>query len=134
MSDLKLFRIEGGLATELHGTSVALERSLQQVIERNMRTLFGVDLLASEYSTGLRHGGRMDSLGIDENYSPVIFEYKRAVNENVINQGLFYLDWLMDHRGDFSLLVHRKLGAAAADAIDWRQSQTYLRRKRVYQV
>ena len=47
--------------------------------------------LASEYSTGARHGGRIDSLGIDENSSPVIFEYKRAVNENVINQGLFYL-------------------------------------------
>ena len=32
--------------------------------------------------------------GIDENCSPVIIEYKRALNENVINQGLFYLDWL----------------------------------------
>jgi hypothetical protein len=34
----------------------------------------------------------------DENGSPVIFEYKRSVNENVINQGLFYLNWLLDHR------------------------------------
>lgn len=120
MTDLKLFRIENGLATELHSSSVALERSLQQVIERNMEVLFGVRLLATEFSTGVRHGGRMDSLGIDENYSPVIFEYKRAINENVINQGLFYLDWLMDHRGDFSMLVLQKLGAEAAKAIDWR--------------
>ncbi len=120
MTDLKLFRIENGLAAELHSSSVALERSLQQVIERNMEVLFGVRLLATEFSTGVRHGGRMDSLGIDENYSPVIFEYKRAINENVINQGLFYLDWLMDHRGDFSMLVLQKLGAEAAKAIDWR--------------
>nr|WP_246336713.1 DUF5655 domain-containing protein [Flexivirga oryzae] len=117
---MKLFRITNGAAEELSSSSVALERSLQVVIERNMETLFGVRLLASEYSTGAKHGGRMDSLGIDENYSPVIFEYKRAVNENVINQGLFYLDWLMDHRGDFKLLVLDRLGTEAADAIDWR--------------
>jgi hypothetical protein len=99
---------------------VALERSLQTLIEANMETLFGVRLLASEYSTGIRHGGRMDSLGIDENGSPVIFEYKRAVNESVINQGLFYLDWLMDHRGDFKVLVLDRFGTEAAEAIDWR--------------
>lgn len=120
MSDLKLFRISEGVASELASSSVALERSLQQLIEANMETLFGVRLLASEYSTGIRHGGRMDSLGIDENGSPVIFEYKRAVNESVINQGLFYLDWLMDHRGDFKVLVLDRLGAEAAEAIDWR--------------
>lgn len=33
----------------------------------------------------------MDTLGIDENNCPVIIEYKRAVNENVVNQGLFTL-------------------------------------------
>lgn len=120
MTDLKLFRVSDGLARELPSSSVALERSLQQVIERNMEVMFGVRLLASEYSTGVKHGGRMDSLGIDENYSPVIFEYKRAINENVINQGLFYLDWLMDHRGDFTMLVLQKLGEEAANSIDWR--------------
>ena len=120
MSDLKLFRISEGTATELQSSSVALEKSLQQTIERNMEPLFGVRLLASEFSTGTRHGGRMDSLGIDENGSPVIFEYKRAVNENVINQGLFYLDWLMDHRGDFKVLVLERLGSEAAEGIDWR--------------
>ncbi len=120
MSDLKLFRVQDGVASELQSASVSLERSLQQVIERNMEIMFGVRMLASEYSTGLRHGGRMDSLGIDENYSPVIFEYKRAVNENVINQGLFYLDWLMDHRGDFKMLVLERMGSEAADAVDWR--------------
>ncbi|KGN37554.1 DUF5655 domain-containing protein [Knoellia subterranea] len=120
MSDLKLFRIAGGVASELASSSVALERSLQTLIEVNMEALFGVRLLASEYSTGVRHGGRMDSLGIDENGSPVIFEYKRAINESVINQGLFYLDWLMDHRGDFKVLVLERLGADAAAGIDWR--------------
>ena len=38
----------------------------------------------------------MDCIGIDENHYPVIFEYKRSMNENVINQGQFYLNWLLD--------------------------------------
>lgn len=45
--------------------------------------------------------------------------YKRSVGENVINQSLFYLDWLMDHQAEFKLLTMDKLGKAAADAIDW---------------
>jgi predicted transport protein len=39
--------------------------------------------------------------------------------ENVINQGLFYLDWLMDHKKDFQWLVLEKLGKEAADDVDW---------------
>jgi predicted transport protein len=74
-----------------------------------------VRFLASEFTTT---NGRIDSLGLDENGSPVILEYKRATNENVINQGLFYLDWLMDHRGDFELLVLKKTGEKA-NAVDW---------------
>jgi predicted transport protein len=119
MGDLKLFRIENGTAVELQGTALALERPLQVLIERNMEALFGVRFVASEHSTGKKHGGRIDSLGLDENGSPVIFEYKRSVNENVINQGLFYLDWLLDHRAEFELLVMKNLGSQAAEQIDW---------------
>jgi predicted transport protein len=120
LSDLKLFRITNGSAQELKGKSVALEVSLQRLIEANMETLFGVRFLATEYSTGAKHRGRIDSLGLDETSSPVIFEYKRAVNESVINQGLFYLDWLVDHKGEFQLLVMEKLDPAVAADIDWR--------------
>ena len=44
-----------------------------------------IRFLATEYSTGVNHGGRIDTLGIDENGSPVIIGYKRSMNENVIN-------------------------------------------------
>lgn len=120
MPDLKLFKVNAGVATELHSSAVALERALQQLIERNMDEMFATRFLATEFSTGPRHGGRIDSLGIDENNSPVIFEYKRSTNENVINQGLFYLDWLLDHKAEFTLLVMERLGREVADLIDWR--------------
>ena len=118
MGDLKLFKIKNGVR-ELAGTSVAIEKSIQTLIENNMETFFGIKFLASEYPTGKNHGGRIDSLGIDENYCPVILEYKRALNENVINQGLYYLDWLMDHKAEFKLLVMEKLGKDIADKIEW---------------
>jgi Endonuclease NucS len=101
MSDIKLFRIKGSQAEALQGTSVAVERSLQVLIEKHLEVMLGVRLLASEYRTGKTHGGRIDTLGIDENGSPVIIEYKRASNEAVINQGLYYLDWLLDHKAEF---------------------------------
>lgn len=119
MSDLKLFRIDSGRASELHGEASALEKSLQTLIEQNLEQMLGIRFLASELSTGPRHGGRIDTLGLDENGMPVILEYKRARNENVVNQGLFYLDWLMDHRADFKLLVMERLGGDEAAAIDW---------------
>ena len=119
MGDIKLFHISNHQVTELEGRSVAVEKSLQNLIEKHMEAILGIRFLASEYSTGKVHGGRIDSLGIDENGYPVIVEYKRSLNENVINQGLYYLDWLMDHKGEFTLLVMQKLGAMAADAVEW---------------
>lgn len=40
-----------------------------------MPAMLGVRLLATEYSTGPVHGGRIDSLGLDENGAPVVVEY-----------------------------------------------------------
>lgn len=116
MADIKLFNINKTVKEYQSGT-VTLEKELQTVIENNMNTFFGVTFLASEYRT--TDGGRMDSIGIDENHCPVIFEYKRSMKENVINQGLFYLNWLLDHKDSFKVLVIEKLGLKAADDIDW---------------
>ncbi|WP_062786677.1 DUF5655 domain-containing protein [Aquitalea pelogenes] len=117
MADLRLFQY--AQATELPGTASDLEKPLQTLIERNLDTLLGIRFVASEYTTGKTHGGRIDTLGLDENHCPVIIEYKRSQSENVINQGLFYLDWLMDHQAEFKLLVLERFDKTTADAIDW---------------
>lgn len=119
MSDIKLFKLQGQLAKELPTKASDLEKPLQTLIETNLEELLGVRFLVSEHSTGKTHGGRIDTLGIDEDNCPVILEYKRSVGENVINQGLFNLDWLMDHKAEFELLVLRRYGQEVADAIDW---------------
>lgn len=116
MSDLKPFKIDGEVK-ELPAKIINIEKELQTLIEKNMDKFFGICFLQTEYST--THGGRIDSLGLDEDNCPVIFEYKRSSNENVINQGLFYLDWLMDHKADFEKLVMNKYGKDIADQIEW---------------
>jgi predicted transport protein len=115
LTEIKLFST-GSTVKERVSSEAVLERDLQSLIEKNMELFFGVRFLKSEYAIT---NGRMDSVGIDENNSPVIFEYKRSQNENVISQGLFYLDWLLDHKADFKLLVMEKLGMQAAQTIDW---------------
>ncbi|MCU5782496.1 hypothetical protein MA04_01796 [Alcanivorax balearicus MACL04] len=119
MSDIKLFTITNGNAAELPGKAASLEKHLQQHVEANMDALLGVRFLATEYATGKTHKGRIDSLGLDESGCPVIVEYKRHSNENVINQGLFYLDWLLDHQAEFRWLVMERLGKEASETIEW---------------
>lgn len=116
MADIKLFSIKDGVK-ELESKTVNLEKELQNLIENNMETFFGVRFLQTEYET--TNDGRMDSIGIDENNCPVIFEYKRDMKESVINQGLFYLDWLLDHKDSFKVLVIEKLGIEDSKNIDW---------------
>lgn len=115
MTDIKLFNIAGKV-NEYQGNTVPLEKELQTLIEQNMESFFGVRFLASEFQT--TDGGRMDSIGIDENNSPVIFEYKRSLNENVINQGLFYLNWLLDHKDSFNIMVMQKSKEFKIE-VDW---------------
>lgn len=119
MSDIKLFRYSPQVVAELEGKAAVVEKQLQTLIEQQMEAFLGVRFLASEYTTGKTHKGRIDSLGLDENGCPVIIEYKRYSNENVINQGLFYLDWLLDHQAEFRWLVMETLGKEAADNIEW---------------
>lgn len=123
MSDIKLFHIAKNKITELEGKSVSVEKSLQTLIENHLEDFLGIKFLATEYSTGIKHGGRIDTLGIDENNCPVIIEYKRATNENVINQGLYYLDWLLDHKAEFQLLVMKKLDKKISESIEWENAR-----------
>lgn len=123
MSTIKLFKTKDSKVTELNTQSIGVEKSLQTTIEHNLDLFLGVRFLASEYSTGKSHGGRIDTLGIDENSAPVIIEYKRSINENVINQGLFYLDWLLDHKGEFTLLVMKRFGKDTIQDIEWGNSR-----------
>ena len=119
MGDLKLFRIDNGTAVELQGTALAWRGRSKCSSSATWRCSSACaswpastrparsTAAASTRSVSTRTAARSSS------------STSAAVNENVINQGLFYLDWLLDHRAEFELLVMKKLGHRPAEQIDW---------------
>ncbi len=111
---MALFSLQNGSVEKIPVTTVGLERNVQKIFEDNLDKILNITFLATEYSTSF--GGRIDSLGIDNNGAPVIIEYKKGQNNSVINQGLSYLRWLLDHKADFEVLVKN---AKMNTDIDW---------------
>lgn len=103
---MALFKIHNSAVKKLVARDLDLERNLQELFEVNLEEILNIVFLAHEYSTSF--GGRIDTLGIDKNGSPCIIEYKKNQNDNVINQGLSYLRWLLDHKADFEILCQNK--------------------------
>jgi len=93
------------------------EKTLQELIERNLQTVFNCRFVASEFPTGAQHAGRIDTLAISEDDNPVIIEYKKVESSELINQSLYYLSWIHDHKGDFEIAVQKALGNSVK--ADW---------------
>ncbi|MEV7035694.1 DUF5655 domain-containing protein [Streptomyces sp. NPDC093272] len=122
MTDLKLFQLDAdGRDTELRGSTVALEVELQRRVEAGLEQMLGIRFVASEYATGPWHRGRIDTLGLDENGSPVVIEFKKGSDSGVLSQAVSYLSWLRSAQHEFEALVRKVLGGEAAESIDWRR-------------
>ena len=114
---MPLFQITNTSLTAVEQQNFDSEKRLQHLIEANLRTVFSCRLVASEFSTGALHAGRIDTLALSEDDNPVIIEYKKAESSELINQGLFYLHWLQDHRGDFEVAARKALRGSFQ--VDW---------------
>lgn len=97
------------------------EFSLRDFFADNLEELLGIRFIEKEYPI---QEGRIDTLGLDENNSPVIIEYKWKENEEVLAQGLFYYNWLIKNRKHFELLVDKKLGKNIQ--VNWDQPRIIL--------
>ncbi len=111
---MALFEINKATVRKVPPSRPGLERNTQRLFEKNLEEILNITFLASEYSTSF--GGRIDTLGIDHNGSPAIIEYKKTQNDNVINQGLSYLRWLLDHKAEFTILLQER---NVQTSIDW---------------
>jgi len=112
-----IFDISGDKLSAVEQKNFALEKELQTLIEKNLETVFNCRFIASEFSTGAQHAGRIDSLALSEEDNPVIIEYKKVESSELINQSLFYLHWIQDHKGDFEIAVQKALGNGVK--VDW---------------
>lgn len=114
---MAIFEIDKGKARRVRLSEFKLEKDLQQLVENNLQTIFNCRLIATEFSTGNIHSGRIDTLAISEDNNPVIIEYKKVASSDLINQSLYYLHWIRDHKGDFQIAANRTLGKDVE--VDW---------------
>ncbi len=114
---MPIFEIEKGITKRIKPVKFQLEKDLQKLIESNLKTIFNCQFVATEFSTGNLHSGRIDTLALSEDMNPVIIEYKKVASSELINQSLYYLHWIKDHRGDFQIAVNKSLGKEIE--VDW---------------
>ncbi len=117
---MPIFKEHNGQLKKLKSYSADKEKRLQELVEKNLMEVLDMHFLETEYTTTF--GGRIDTLAVDRNGAPVIIEYKRGKNDNVINQALSYLKWLQAQKVEFfEMLIYKKLGNELAKNlnIDW---------------
>jgi predicted transport protein len=112
---MPLFQIANGKIQRIKSTDFAKELEIQKLIENNLETIFNCRFVAKEFSTGDIHSGRIDTLALSEDNNPVIIEYKNVASSELLNQSLYYLSWLKDHKGDFQVAVNKALGNIEVD-------------------
>ena len=85
---MPLFEQHAGRLVLAEQSNFALEKDLQLLIEQNLETVFSCRFVATQFSTGAQHQGRIDTLGLSEDDNPVIVEYKKVESSELINQSL----------------------------------------------
>jgi predicted transport protein len=114
---MPLFHIDKNKLTTAKPINFSKEKEIQTLIESNLEVVFNCKFIESEFSTGSEHAGRIDTLALSEDHNPVIIEYKKIASSELVNQSLYYLSWIKDHKGDFIVAVEKRLGKKVE--IDW---------------
>jgi hypothetical protein len=119
---MEVFNIKNGKVEIVEPTPFKLEREIQNVIEKNTQSFFGLEFVHSEFSIG---NYRIDSLCFDnETNSFVIIEYKKGDSYSVIDQGYTYLQLLLNNKSDFILTLSQHYNRVLRNEdIDWSQSK-----------
>lgn len=99
-----------------------LEKDIQNLTEQNMKSIFGLEFVRSEFSL---NNFRIDTLVFDREASSfVIIEYKRDKNFSVIDQGYAYLSLMLNNKADFILEFNENCKETLKrNDIDWSQSR-----------
>ncbi len=123
---MHIFSEDNGILKEITQQPFALETHVQRLVENNMKTIFEINFVASEFMV---KGLKVDSLGYDEeSNSFVIVEYKRDKHSSVFDQGVAYLALMLNNKADFIVKYNEKAirPLKSFDEIDWSQSKVLL--------
>lgn len=120
---MALFKIENNERLEnIKEQPFKLEKDIQSLTERNLKSIFGLDFVKSEFSL---NNFRIDTLAYDKDAGTfVIIEYKRDKNFSVIDQGYAYLSLMLNNKADFILEFNENSKETLKrNDVDWSQSR-----------
>lgn len=117
-----IFKNSSNKLSRIKQLSFKLEKEIQDLTEKNLSDIFGLQIVKSEFSL---NGLRIDTLAYDnENNSFVIIEYKRDKNFSVVDQGYAYLSLMLNNKADFILEYNENCNKTIKrDNVDWSQSR-----------
>ena len=105
MNDPQLFALFRESVRRIPSGRAKLEKDLEALCADYLKDFFDVYFLKRQYRTG---NVIIDTIGIDSQGSPVIFEYKRDTNNTAINQAVHYAKIVRDRQKDFEDEVRKK--------------------------
>ncbi|WP_370449480.1 hypothetical protein [Apibacter sp. HY039] len=94
-----LFTKDKNQLSELKEKPFKLEKEIQTLFESNLEIITGLKFIKSEF---IIKNNRIDTLVFDpESKAFIIVEYKRERNFSVIDQGVSYLNLMLEYKADF---------------------------------
>lgn len=119
---MKIFTSKKGQLSQLKQQKFKLEKDIQRLFEENLTLLSGYIFIRSEFSI---KNSRIDTLAFDpEAQAFVIIEYKRQQNSSVVDQGISYLNLMLEYKADFIVEYNEKQKVPLKrNDVDWSQSK-----------
>jgi len=119
---MPIFQIKDKKLIRIKEEKINLEKDLQKLAEENLKTIFGLEFISSEFGI---HNFYIDTLAFDpETRSFVIIEYKKDKTLSVVDQGFNYLSLMLNNKSDF-ILEHNEKNKEnlRRGSVDWSQSR-----------
>ena len=117
-----LFTKDKNQLSELKEKPFKLEKEIQTLFESNLEIITGLKFIKSEF---IIKNNRIDTLAFDpESKAFIIVEYKRERNFSVIDQGVSYLNLMLEYKADFIVEYNEtQKQSIKRNEIDWSQSR-----------
>jgi len=117
-----IYNTTGNTLVQVKEKPFKLEREIQSIFESNLQNIMGLLFVKSEFTIKNK---RIDTLAYDKQTNAfIIIEYKRDKNYSVVDQGLTYLNLMLQNKAEFILTYNETLkDILHSKDVDWSQSR-----------
>lgn len=119
---MPLYKYTPNAFSEIKEKPFQLEREIQRMFEANLPRLMKLEMIKSEFTI---RNYRIDTLAFDPYARAfVIIEYKKEKNVSVVDQGVTYLNLMLQNQADFILEYNEtKSGNLKRNEVNWSRTK-----------